>query len=274
MHRRSKIPANITPAYTKRTRQMIENKRYGQPERTQAVALGPQILGSNRPKRTIHTLTPCFVKPLVRISLVWLGLLALPAIAADTSLDALLKGVENRYNHIKSLQVFFNETYTVTGQARKTESGVLMLSKPGRMRWEYSEPKGKLFISDGKLLWLYTPSDNRAEKMSLKETGDMRAPLAFLLGKLNFQKEFRNLTASAAEGGTRIAAEPATGDLPYTAVEFLVAPGFSIKEVTVTGYDRSILHFVFDNEKLDPPFDGKLFRFQAPPGTEIVDSEP
>ena len=70
-----------------------------------------------------------------------------------------------------------------------------MLRKPGRMRWEYSQPKGKLFVSDGKSLWLYTPADNRAEQMKLKESEDMHAPLAFLLGKLNFEKEFRNLRA-------------------------------------------------------------------------------
>jgi outer membrane lipoprotein carrier protein len=101
----------------------------------------------------------------------------------------------------------------------------------------------------------------------------MRAPLAFLLGKLNFQKEFRNLQSKPAEGGTRIAAEPATGDLPYTATEFLIAAGYQIREVTVTGYDRSILHYSFDREQIDPRLDSKLFRFQPPPGTEVVAAE-
>ncbi len=39
-----------------------------------------------------------------------------------------------------------------------------MLRKPGRMRWDYSQPKGKLFVCDGKNLWIYTPADNRAGK--------------------------------------------------------------------------------------------------------------
>ncbi len=199
--------------------------------------------------------------------------LALPAFAGDAGLNALLKNVEARYNHSGSLQVSFSETYAGAGQMRRTEGGVLFLSKPGRMRWEYSQPKGKLFVSDGKLLWMYTPADNRAEKMSLKETGDMRAPLAFLLGKLNFQKEFRNIQGRADAGGTHIAAEPVSGDLPYTAVEFLVTADFRIREVTVTGYDRSILQFAFDDEKMDPPLDAKLFRFAPPPGAEVVPAE-
>ena len=152
-------------------------------------------------------------------------MLALSALGADPGLDALLKGVEQRYNHAKTLQILFNETYAAPGQPRRTESGELRLRKPGRMRWDYTKPQGKLFVSDGKFLWLYTPATNRVERMKLKESDDMRAPLAFLLGKLHFDKEFRNIQARPEEGGTLITAQPATDNLPYTSVEFLVTPG-------------------------------------------------
>ena len=210
-----------------------------------------------------------------------LGVLAVSAFAGDADLDRLLKGVETRYNRAKTLQVLFHEEYTPPGPgggpARRSESGRLMLQKPGRMRWDYSQPQGKLFISDGKFMWLYTPAGPsghpRAEKMKLQETDDMRAPLAFLLGKLNFQKEFRNVQArpEGAGAGTRITAEPKTDNLPYSAVEFVVTAQNRIREVKVTGFDNSILDFTFEEESLNPPLDGKLFQFQAPPGAEVVE---
>ena len=147
-----------------------------------------------------------------------------------------------------------------------------MLRKPGRMRWEYSQPKGKLFVSDGKFLWLYTPAENRAEKMKVQESDDMRAPLAFLLGKLHFDKEFRNLQARPEGADTRIVAEPKTDNLPYSAVEFVVTPENRIREVKVTGFDRSILDFTFDQEKMDPALDAKLFQFQLPPGAHLEET--
>jgi outer membrane lipoprotein carrier protein len=199
----------------------------------------------------------------------WLPLLALPAFAADAGLDRLLEKVEEHYNQAKTLQVTFTEQYTPPGGIRRTEAGTLMLRKPGRMRGEYSLPKGKLFVSDGKFLWIYTPADNRAEKMPLKASEDMRAPLAFLLGKLNFSKEFRNLRAEPDGTSTRISAEPKTEDLPYSAVEFLVTPENRILELKVTGFDRSVLDFVFTEEKVDPPLDSKLFQFQLPAGAAL-----
>ena len=200
------------------------------------------------------------------------GLLAVSAFAADGSLDTLLKKVESRYNHAKTLQVIFNEQYTPPASAPRTESGVLMLRKPGLMRWDYTRPKGKQFVGDGKYLWLYTPDQNRAEKMAMKESDDMRAPLAFLLGKLNFNKEFRNLKARPDSGGTRITAEPKTDNLPYSHVEFVVTPDFRIQEVKVTGFDQSILEFTFSQEQLDPAFNSNLFEFRLPPGATLEDA--
>ena len=204
-----------------------------------------------------------------------LGVLVVSAFAGDGGVDGLLKGVETRYNRATTLQVLFREEYTPPGPgggpARRLESGRLILQKPGRMRWDYSQPKGKLFISDGKFMWLYTPSENRAEKMKLQESDDMRAPLAFLLGKLNFAKEFRNLHARPEGAGTRIMAEPKTDNLPYSAVEFVVTAENRIHEVKVTGFDNSILDFTFEEEIVNPPLDGKLFQFQPPPGAEVVE---
>jgi outer membrane lipoprotein carrier protein len=191
--------------------------------------------------------------------------------AATADLPSLLKAVESRYNHAKTLQVVFHESYTGPGRPRRTESGTLLLRKPGRMRWDYTSPEGKLFVSDGKFLWLYTPNNNQVEKMKIKESDDMRAPLAFLLGKLHFDKEFRNIQAQAVADGTRITAEPKTDNLPYTKVEFVVSPDNEIRSVQVTGYDRSILEFEFDREKLNPPLEAGLFRFQMPPGAQLVE---
>jgi outer membrane lipoprotein carrier protein len=200
-------------------------------------------------------------------------MLAVSAWAADPQLSVLLKAVETRYNQAKTLQVAFREEYTPPGKPRRVESGLLMLRKPGRMRWDYSQPKGKVFVSDGKTLWLYTADDNKVEKTKFKETDDLRAPLAFLLGKLNFEKEFRNIRGTPEGTSTRIKAEAKGDDLPYSAVEFLVASDHHILEVRVTGYDHSVLHFTFDQERVDPALAGSLFQFQVPKGAEVVEGQ-
>lgn len=196
--------------------------------------------------------------------------LAVCASAADVPLDTLLKTVEQRYNRTDTLQVLFKEDYTKTGRVTRSESGVLYLRKPGRMRWEYTDPKGKLAVGDGKTFSTYNPSDNRVEKMPLSAADD--APLAFLLGKLHFEKEFRNFQEKPEGNDTLISAEPKTDNLPYSAVEFLVTPEGRIRQVKVTRFDNSIMTYSFSDEKLGVKLDDKLFHFQAPIGAEVVEA--
>jgi outer membrane lipoprotein carrier protein len=208
---------------------------------------------------------------IARATLLLLAALITPARAADLDVTRILKGIEDRYNHAQALQLSFTETYQLRGR-QLVEKGELFLRKPGRMRWQYTSPSGKLFISDNKFIYSYTPQDHHAEKMKMKETDDMRAPLAFLLGRLQFNEDFREFRSHPESDGVFITAIPKSDKLPYTEVSFLAAPDFSIRRLEVKGQDGSVLQFTFENEKKDPPIQDSMFRFTPPSGAEYVDS--
>ena len=201
----------------------------------------------------------------------FLSLLLQPLRAADLDVTRTLKGVEDRYNRAQALQLTFTETYRTRGRER-TEKGELFLRKPGRMRWQYTSPAGKLFVSDGKFIYFYTPEDNRAEKMKLKETDDLRAPLAFLLGRLHFSDDFREFRSHAEDGGVFITAIPKSDKLPYAEVSFLTGVDYSIRRLEVKGQDNSVLEFAFENERTGGAIRDALFRFTPPAGAEFIDS--
>jgi outer membrane lipoprotein carrier protein len=208
-----------------------------------------------------------------RIRLLVCLLTLAPAAFADASLDRMLKGVESHYNHAKTLQVLFTEEYTAEGRSRRPESGLLVLRKPGRMRWDYSAPAGKLFVSDGKTVYLYSPDAHRVERAPLKASEDMRAPLAFLLGKLDFSREFKDFQTKPAGADTMITAFANSDKLPYSKVEMLVSPDYVIQRLVVTGTDRSVLTFTFAGEQVNPKVDDAMFRFRMPPGATMADAE-
>jgi outer membrane lipoprotein carrier protein len=205
--------------------------------------------------------------------LLWVSLACLPAFAADPDLNTLLKGIEHRYNSAKTLQVHFVESYSVEGRARKSESGELTLRKPGRMRWNYSEPSGKLFVSDGKDVYLYTPDARRVEKAKLKASDDMRAPLAFLLGKLDFAKDFRDIEFKPEGASYLITAKAKNDKFQYERVQMLVTPDYQIQRLVINMQDLSLLTFQLDGEKLNPAVDDNVFQFQMPAGATLVDAE-
>lgn len=191
--------------------------------------------------------------------------------AGATGIGAVLDGIEARYNRPQTLQLLFEQTYTAQGRPPRTESGVLYLRKPGRMRWEYHVPPGKLFVSDGEFVYFYSPSANRVEKMRLKDSGDMRVPLAFLIGRVDLRRDFREFRSRREGDDLHIVALPKSERSPFTQVEFVVASDRRIRELVVRGEDGSVMSFRFAEERINPPLARDLFRFQPPPGAELVE---
>jgi outer membrane lipoprotein carrier protein len=193
-------------------------------------------------------------------------------LAADRSLDDVCRAVEHRYNSAKSLSAHFDQRYIALGRLPRSESGELVLRKPARMRWDYSSPPGKTFVSDGKWIWFYNPQARKVERSPLKESDDLRAPLAFLLGKLEFRREFGAMTLRQGPDGTVIDAAAKNEKVPYESVQFTIGPDDSIRRVVVVGRDHSRMDFVFAAEKLNAPVAEAIFHFVAPPGVPVVDA--
>lgn len=198
--------------------------------------------------------------------------LSVSAVHAVAVPDELIERVQNRYNGARTLSVEFIENYAYQGRGRPPEAGTLTLRKQGKMRWDYTQPAGKLFISDGKTVYLYTSGDNRVEKIPIRDTEDMRAPLAFLLGHLDLKKEFKDFATHPGEGGMWLDALAKSDRVPYEQVEMLVGSDGSIEHLKILGRDGSAMDFVFTNERLNPAVDDKFFHFAIPPGAEVIDA--
>jgi outer membrane lipoprotein carrier protein len=208
------------------------------------------------------------IKPIAGVFALLLAAVAGGSAAEQVDLQHTLKGIEDRYNKVQTLQLKFTESYTSQGRTTK-EEGMLYLRKKGKMRWEYSS--GKLFVSDGKVIYSYYPDEKRAEKMNMKETDDMRAPLAFLLGEVNFERDFGEYRSKAQDGGWLITALPKSDKFPYTQVTFLTAPDFSIRRLEVKLQTNDVILFTFEGEKKNPLLSDALFQFKLPPGVELED---
>jgi outer membrane lipoprotein carrier protein len=108
--------------------------------------------------------------------------------AATPQAAQIVHDMEARYHGAKTLKAIFLERYSEGRTTARVESGTAYFSRPGRMRWEYEEPEKKLFLSDGRTVWFYVPSDHTVTRAPMKESDDWRTPLALLTGKADIEK--------------------------------------------------------------------------------------
>jgi outer membrane lipoprotein carrier protein len=183
--------------------------------------------------------------------------------------------VDGHYNHLRSLQGEFTETYIGNG-AQREESGTLWLKKPRKMRWEYRSPKEKLFVSDGQSVWFYVPAERQVRKTSLKRLDDLRSPIAFLLGKTKLENELQGLSkvvdqAPAVTGDTLLRGLPKEMSGQLAGVQLEISPSNQILRIVLMESDGGTTEFRFKDWKEDVELSDSRFHFTPPPGVETVD---
>ena len=203
-------------------------------------------------------------------------LIGLPLAAQSVAPSAaqLAAAVDHHYNTLKRLRVNFTESYAGMGMDRH-ESGVLLLEKPGRMRWNYAAPVGKVFVLDGKFGWFYTPGDAQVQQIPAKKLDDLRSPLRFLLGHAQLTKELDGLTMTPAENGLyRLRGVPKGMEQRVRSLEVTVTADGTIHAMTLEELDGSRTSFVFQSEGANPVLAGDAFRFTPPAGVPVVEGTP
>lgn len=183
--------------------------------------------------------------------------------------------MDNRYNHIRTLQAEFTELYRGAGMER-TEVGTLWLKKPGKMRWEYRSPKEKLFVSDGKDAWFYLPSDRQVRKAPVRKLDDLRSPLRLLLGKTRLEKELQGLSlapdvAPLTPGNMMLRGIPKGIADRASQVLLEITPESQIARIVIEEVDGSVTEYRFDQQQENVEASDQQFRFNPPPGVEMVE---
>jgi outer membrane lipoprotein carrier protein len=194
--------------------------------------------------------------------------------AQALSAHDLAQRVDRRYNQLRSLKAGFSESYEGLG-IRRTESGTLLLLKPGRMRWDYSSPAGKLFLLDGSYAWFYSRGDSQVQRIPAKELDDLRSPLRFLLGRTELEKELTNLTmAPAAQGRFTLSGQPKGLEKRVSRLTLTVTADGTITGLDIEEIDGALTRFSFTGELPNVPVPAETFHFTPPPGVPVVDALP
>jgi len=198
-----------------------------------------------------------------------------PPVVFRPNLREVLSGIESRYNRLKSMTAHFQQLVRQGPGVIRREQGQLYLSKPGRMRWEYEAPETKLFITDGKRVVLYLPEENRVMESAIKETEDIKAPLAFLLGRLDFDEQFQKMETSpqflpVEEGNFVFKAYSKQLAERIEWVLFEVTPDYEIRRVVARERGGLETEFRFNGMETNPRLADSMFRFTPPEGAEVV----
>lgn len=147
-------------------------------------------------------------------------------------------------------------------------SGVVAISRPGKLRWEIQKPYPQLVVGDGEKIWIYDPELKQitVRKAGLAISG---SPAALLAGSNELEKNFVLEEAGEAEGMNWVEATPKAGDSGFEKVRLGFA-GKDLKAMELHDSFGQTTHIRFANLERNPVLPAATFRFTPPAGVDIV----
>jgi outer membrane lipoprotein carrier protein len=202
-------------------------------------------------------------------------LVAAGAVSAQ-SLDEVLREVEGVYGRMTDLRADFTQTaFNKSLNQTIPAKGTVYLKKGGKLRWEFTEPTPQEIVSDGKKLWVYTPTLNQA---NVAEAPDALAGPAgsFLAGlgrlRTEFQVRFLNPAQPKDADGNWVLDLTPKQPLPTLArlILALDAKSWEIKRAVVHDQFDNTVTMRFTKMAVNSGLPDRTFTFVAPKGVVIV----
>ena len=197
-------------------------------------------------------------------------------LAAESTAPELAAAVQRKYDNIKDFSADFVHKYE-GGVLRKTisERGRLLVKKPGKMRWDYSAPETKQFVSDGVKMYSYIPEDKQVIVAAVPTDDDAPTPTLFLAGKGNVQRDFTpSLVEAPAEmpaGSRALKLIPKAKQRDYDWLVLILDPAsLAIRGLLTVDAQGGKSSFSFVNLKENVGLADKEFVFKIPRGVDVV----
>ncbi len=190
--------------------------------------------------------------------------------AADTG-DLLIK-LQKSYESVKTIQAEFEQVYRSKRFDEKKAKGILTIAKPGKMRWDYDEPKGKVLVSDGKKMTLFDPEDRQAMVSDQPPKEKLPVALSFLWGEAKLSETFRCELVPQAEKEKVLKCTPKKPIPNVSEIDLTLSTDEPLMVTRSRVFDEiggeSDIHFKKIRRNVE--VSDKKFAFSPPPGTEVV----
>ncbi len=173
------------------------------------------------------------------------------------------------------LERFVRGTERATGRfvqvadaAGETSSGVFAFSRPGRFRWEITEPYPQLMIADGEHVYFY---DVDLAQVTIRPMDQAIAatPAALLFGDGDLDAFFDIELQGEHDGLHWLKAIPRESDAGFRMITLGFANDLPARMSVLDAFDRTTV-FTFSDVTPNPAADPGRYRFEVPENVDVV----
>jgi outer membrane lipoprotein carrier protein len=194
------------------------------------------------------------------------------SVAQTPSARDLAAGIQRKYASVRDFTADFTHTYQGGVLRQKTtERGTLAVKKPGRMRWTYTAPEKKEFVSDGKTLYSYLPADRQVIVSDVPPDGGDTTAALFLAGRGDITRDFTAQLEGETATTYRVKLTPTKRQQEFDTLTVEVRRDtLQIESLIARDRQGGTSTFRFTNLKENVGLADSTFVFRTPRGVQVV----
>ena len=193
-----------------------------------------------------------------------------PGAAVAGTDDPGLQRLRNFLTGVTTLRADFRQRVIDSRQQLVEDSaGRVLMQRPGRFRWDYQQPHARAIVADGQKLWLYE-ADLEQVIIRQLEDGIGDTPAALLTGRQDVLERFTISKSWQADGIQWVALAPKAAAADFAAVR-LAFDGPKLVSLELDDRLGQRTRLDFSRVELNPRLDDRSFRFDIPPGADVID---
>ena len=206
---------------------------------------------------------------------------ATPAPASEVeprTVQEVITAVERVYTPVQSIRAdFVQVSRSSTLGEEQRQKGRVLLKRPRKMRWEFTSPDAKLFVTDGQTMWIWSPADNQV--IVYKDYSGNTEGVASLLSDLQQLDERFEVTlvdeAIARQRGVYILdLKPRQGQANFRSLRVsLDRRKLTVQNVAITDPVGNVTDLAFSQVRFDSKVTDGDFTFRVPAGAQVIDPD-
>ena len=195
--------------------------------------------------------------------LVLLCALPVPAFAGNgpERLDAFL-------DQVRSLRAEFQQSvFDEDARLLDEASGMVYIQRPGRFRWDYSEPYPQEIVGDGEKVWIY---DSELEQVTVRPLGDALGdtPVMLLSSDRPVEQSFEVRAIDGPDGYEWAGLRPLGDQVSFTEIR-LGFDGDTLRVMELKDAFGQLTRLRFAKVERNPKLAPTLFQFTPPEGADV-----
>ena len=192
--------------------------------------------------------------------------LALPLGAEAGSVDQLRQFLAGT----RTLKADFAQSVIAKSGGKKPQqsSGTVLISRPGKLRWEILKPYPQTLVGDGEKIWVYDPELQQVTvRKAAKALGG--TPAALLAGNNDLERNFELREGGEGDGLSWVDAVPKTSDSSFERLRLGFAGG-ELRAMELHDNFGQLTQIRFARIERNGNLPANTFRFVPPAGVDVI----